>query len=1422
MKKCKHLYISLLCGLLMCLLALPASAATGVNVTVHSQDEILSFLSSHPSSPDEPITYEVEPVLTAPYEAGKLSESTQTSAINMINQMRYIAGVSSNITLDEGYNEKCQAGSLVNAVNNDLSHTPEKPADMSDELYSLGYSGTNSSNIASGYTGLSRAVVYGWMADEDESNIPYLGHRNWLLNPKMGKTGLGAVGKYSSMYSIDYSGSGTQSGVVWPAQTMPLEYFKTNYPWSFNLYGSALAKNRVSVSLVREADSRTWNFSSGSADGYFGINAGCVIFRPDGITSFASDDVFHVVIKNGTNVLAQYDVNFFSLNPVTSITLSKEEISLEHVGDSQSLSVNKVLPSGASTGFIWTSSDESVAKVVPGGAGSNIAKVTGTGVGTVTITATSTNGKVQAVCKVSVHEFEEKGLTEDKTQLMYVCADCGEVMYKNVITDIGQVFWRVGGSGYFRGRLIDEIKVGTDFEFETPYVAPANHEDEVVVTTDREDIVTFTRDTRYLYDVVFASVPQRAGWVEITISSKLNPDVKKIFTYYVEGPLVADPMTVSTEADTEKGGVCGVPVSLEVQAAGGKLPYTITYTAVKEDGSEVQIEEKVINENDLSAPVSWIPTAAGVYTLKAHITDAEGTALDETVEQFSVRKAAVTERADAQVAFADQHAALIYGQPLRALALNTETAIFVGENGETVPGTLAWNDADHLPDAGEHEFSWSFVPENEDAYERCSGVLMTSVRKAVPEITLQEVSLSNDHYDSERTLADEQISGSARILYNGEMKAIEGSFVWADETAVPLAGTYPYAVQFIPADSENIAEAASEISLTLQKAQPMLHEAQESKIHELTYGEALSAKSAEVFSVYEKESSQSALRGAYAWAAADTIPAVKDSMTTAYAVTFTPDDPNFEVFTGNVLVRVNKAETTTRPEAEIAVPYAVKTAGSITLPEGWTLSEQDAVKELAVGTPLSVTAYYEDQDNYLDPTQTILITRQPCEHPTTEARTITAPTCTEEGLEKTYCTICEEELSERALPALGHTPETDAAVEPTCTETGLTEGSHCSVCGEILVKQEIVEAKGHVEEVDAAKEPTCTETGLTEGSHCSVCGEVLVKQETVEAKGHVEETDAAKEPTCTETGLTEGSHCSVCSEVLVKQEIVPAKGHREEVLPGREATETETGLTEGKRCTVCGEITQAQQEIPKKTVQQENPGKTDPQTGETDPAGPGSVPQVVTGEVSPANPVSSEAMVNQVLSARNDNDQKGSGFALLQAKGTAASATAVKLTWKRVPTADAYMILGNKCGKGKTYQPIATVKKTSFTQKKLKKGTYYKYLVIAVSGDRALAVSKTIHVATKGGKVGNARSVTVNKNTVTLKVNKTGKIKGKAIAQSSRLKMKKHRALSYESSNPAIATVSSKGVIKGVAKGTCYVYVYAQNGVSRRIRVKVR
>jgi hypothetical protein len=51
------------------------------------------------------------------------------------------------------------------------------------------------------------------------------------------------------------------------------------------------------------------------------------------------------------------------------------------------------------------------------------------------------------------------------------------------------------------------------------------------------------------------------------------------------------------------------------------------------------------------------------------------------------------------------------------------------------------------------------------------------------------------------------------------------------------------------------------------------------------------------------------------------------------------------------------------------------------------------------------------------------------------------------------------------------------------------------VCSTVLE-----EAKGHVEVTDEAVEPTYSETGLTEGTHCSVCNEILKAQETVEKK----------------------------------------------------------------------------------------------------------------------------------------------------------------------------------------------------------------------------------------------------------------------------------------------------------------------------------
>ena len=72
-----------------------------------------------------------------------------------------------------------------------------------------------------------------------------------------------------------------------------------------------------------------------------------------------------------------------------------------------------------------------------------------------------------------------------------------------------------------------------------------------------------------------------------------------------------------------------------------------------------------------------------------------------------------------------------------------------------------------------------------------------------------------------------------------------------------------------------------------------------------------------------------------------------------------------------------------------------------------------------------------------------------------------------------------------SVPNYGeHTIVQDSAVEPTCTETGKTEGSHCSVCGEIIVAQETVptieHSFGEWTEKDGEKTRSCNACGYTE------------------------------------------------------------------------------------------------------------------------------------------------------------------------------------------------------------------------------------------------------------------------------------------------------------------------------------------------------
>jgi len=66
------------------------------------------------------------------------------------------------------------------------------------------------------------------------------------------------------------------------------------------------------------------------------------------------------------------------------------------------------------------------------------------------------------------------------------------------------------------------------------------------------------------------------------------------------------------------------------------------------------------------------------------------------------------------------------------------------------------------------------------------------------------------------------------------------------------------------------------------------------------------------------------------------------------------------------------------------------------------------------------------------------------------------PTCTEKGQKGKICKKCGKITEKTDIDATGHAPVTDPAVAPTETSDGLTEGSHCGVCGVVLTAQEVI------------------------------------------------------------------------------------------------------------------------------------------------------------------------------------------------------------------------------------------------------------------------------------------------------------------------------------------------------------------------------
>ena len=339
----------------------------------------------------------------------------------------------------------------------------------------------------------------------------------------------------------------------------------------------------------------------------------------------------------------------------------------------------------------------------------------------------------------------------------------------------------------------------------------------------------------------------------------------------------------------------------------------------------------------------------------------------------------------------------------------------------------------------------------------------------------------------------------------------------------------------------------------------------------------------------------------------------------------------------------------------------------------------------------------------------------------------------------------------------------------------------CSVCGN-------VETRAHRwDSGQQTKAPNCKETGNMLYTCLDKCG--ATKNDTLaKTDNHTYGSwSQTKAPTCTENG-TETRTCSVCQNKETRD--IKAAGHS---FGSWKTTKEPTYKASGEQTRNCSKCSYKEtRTIPKLTLNigAGADGKKAEQT---------------------------------IIKSKNDKDPKGSTFNLLQVKNTKTTKNSIKITYKKPSKTKKFVIYGNMCGK--SYKKLKTTTGKSFTYKKLKKGKYYKFLVMALDKKgKVVSTSKTIHVATKGGKVGNTKKITITnaKSTKTIKKGKTFKLKTKLTAESKKLKVKEHRKVAFESSKTSIAKVSKKGKITAKKKGTCYIYAYAQNGVMAKIKISVK
>lgn len=430
------------------------------------------------------------------------------------------------------------------------------------------------------------------------------------------------------------------------------------------------------------------------------------------------------------------------------------------------------------------------------------------------------------------------------------------------------------------------------------------------------------------------------------------------------------------------------------------------------------------------------------------------------------------------------------------------------------------------------------------------------------------------------------------------------------------------------------------------------------------------------------------------------------------------------------------------------------------------------------------------------------------------------PTCTKAGVRyHWHCNSCgknfeysdgSDEIEDIVIPAIGHDMYFEEGYEATCRREGRKDYYHCGNCGKNFLdengKQEVTQEEliipkknDHTLEFHQGHIATCQSEGLKDYYQCTTCGKLFLDE-----NGTQEVTDPDKE-----LRIPRKEHKMVTTKTYlpIAQPINPSDGRTHPI-------ESIIQMSCQTKCTVCG-WQEGGYGIAYKVVV-----NTD---GVTLKYGQSTTAIRISGLNSDIKFKKITSGNKKIVTISDVNSKKGT-FKLTAGKKSGSTVVRIELSggW----TADVHItvqsgtvktnyITGLKksvnVSKGKTYtlkpglDPITSQEKVTYSSSNTKVATVNSKGVITgkAAGTAKITVKSGSKKATVAVKVAKVKTTKLSgvPSSKTVKKGKTFTIKASVTPKNSDEKV------IYKTSNKKIATVTSKGVVKGIKKGTATITV---------------